>query len=254
LATHGALGIRRIACSSRASILAVNDARGNYGWGHLMVYDLASGKLLSELRQDSQSGVEFGAMSMTPNGSQIAVLLENPRWKQIRGPDLEIRNARDLKQAIYISTDDMPSDVAFVGDSEIVTAHGDRAGDPRPSKNFLRLWDTRTGKELRRLSDPQLIAEGPINASSNGQKLIAEIVKYHICHLCDGLEGRVDVKEQRFAVWSTSTGRQLFRSNPFGPIIEPLGALCILSDDGSAALIYWPHSEVTPKVVPILQH
>lgn len=254
LPSTGAVGIRRIACSSQGSILGVNDAGGNYGWGHLMVYDLASGRQLSELRQDSLSGEEFGAISLAPSGSQIAVLLENPRWKKIRGPDIEIRNTRDLRQANDISTDDMPSDVAFVGDAEIVTAHGDRAGDPRPSKNFLRLWDARTGNELRRFSDPQLIAEGPINASSNGRTLIAEIVKYHVCHLCDGLEGRVDVKEQRFAVWDTRTGRQLFRSDPFGPIIEPLGALCILSQDGKVALIYWPHSETTPKVVTIPLH
>jgi len=252
LPTRGALGMRRVACSSQASILLVSDAGSDYGWGHLAVYDIASGKLLSEARQNAQSGVEFGPVSISPNGSKAAVLLQNPRWKLIEGPDVEIRNTRDLKVAGYISTGDLASDIAFAGNLQIVTSHGD--GDPRPSKNFLRLWNAETGKELRRFSDPQFVTEGAINASADGRKLIAGIVKYRVCHLCDGLEGRIDVKEQRFSVWETGTGAQLFRSEPLRPIIEPVGALCILSQDGNAVLIEWPHSEITPRVIHIPDH
>lgn len=252
LPTQGALGNRRIACSSQGSILAVNDAGGNYGWGHLVVYDLASGRLLSELRQDPQTRVEFGPIIVAPSGSQLAVLLENPRGKQLQGPDVDIRNARDLKLTGKISADNAPQDISFVGDSELVTVRG--TSDLRPSKHFLQLWNVETRKELRRFSDSQFDAEAPVSSSADGREILAALTKYHECHLCNGLEGRIDVKEQRFAVWSARTGRQLFRSDPFGPIIEPLGARCILSQDGKVALIYWPHSETTPKVVTIPLH
>lgn len=252
LPTRGALGMRRFACSSQASLLLVSDAGSDYGWGHLTVYDLATGKLLSQARQNAQSGVEFGPVGISPDGSKAAVLLQNPRRKLVKGPDVEIRDTRDLNVVGSISTGDLASDIAFVGNLEIVTLHGD--GDPRPSKNFLRLWNAETGKELRRFSDPQFVTEGGINASADGRKLIAGIVKYRACHFCDGLEGRIDVKEQRFSVWETGTGEQLFRSEPLRPILEPVGALCILSQDGNAVLMEWPHSEITPTVIHFPDH
>jgi WD40 repeat protein len=249
---RGALGLRRFACAANSEVLAVNESGGMYGWGHVRVFDLATGKQVSELTQSPSLGTEFSEIDIAPNGSLLVILLRRPNWKRIDGPDVEIRNTRDLKLFRQLSTQDAPRGLAFAGDSTIVTVQEQPAGW-RPPKQALRIWNIATGREERHLLDGLYDTGGPVSASSDGQNILGAVTRFSECHLCNGLEGRIDVKEQRFAVWRANTGAQAFRSEPFGPIIEPFGARCVISQDGRFALIYWPDSEITPRVVPILE-
>jgi WD40 repeat protein len=243
------LGIT-VTCAARGNLIAVNAYGGRFGWGLVRLFDLRSGQQVAELRQDSSSGAEFSEISVSSSGSKLAILLKDPKWKKINVPNVEIRETRSLKLLTGFSTHDVPRGLIFAGESEIVTVQEQPSGWS-PPKQVLRLWDVESGKEERRFSDARFDVEGPISSSADGRRIVGSVIKYHECKLCNGLEGRIDVKEQRFAVWDKATGAEVFRSDPFGPIIEPLGARCALSQNGGDVLVYWPDSQISPRLFPI---
>ncbi len=243
------LGIT-MTCSARGNLIAVSAYGGRFGWGLVRLFDLTSSRQVAELRQDSSSGAEFSEISLSPSGSKLAILLGDPKRKRIKGPNVEIHETASLKLVGRFSTGDAPRGLIFAGESEIVTVQEQPAGWS-PPKQVLRLWDVASGKEEKRFSDAHFDVDGPISSSAVGKNILGSVTKYHECKLCNGLEGRIDVREQRFAVWDRDTGSQVFRSDPFGPIIEPLGARCVLSQNGNVVMVYWPDSEILPKLFPI---
>ena len=241
-----------MACSATAPLFAVGGYGGRLGLGAVLVYDIVSGKEVGEVRQDAVAEAEFGEIAISPDGSKLAILLKDRRWNEkLKGPNIQIRDGKSLKLISDFSTGDSPQGLIFAGESEVVTVNEQPSRSS--SKQALRLWDVRSGHEERQLADNQLDVEGPISSSANGRYILASIIKYHLCRFCDGMEGRLDVKQQQFAVWDKETGAEVFQSSPYGPIIEPLGARPVVSQDGSTALVYWPHSVITPHLFPIRQ-
>jgi WD40 repeat protein len=239
-----------MACSATAPLFAVGGYGGRLGVGVVRVYDIVSGKEVDEVRQDAAAEAEFGEIAISPDGSKLAILLKDRRWNEkLKGPNIQIRDGKSLKLVSDFSTGDSPQGLIFAGESEVVTVNEQPSRSS--SKQALRLWDVQSGHEERQLADAQLDVEGPISSSANGRYILASIVKYHLCRFCNGMEGRLDVKQQKFAVWDKETGAQVFQSAPYGPIIEPLGARPVVSQDGSTALVYWPHSGITPRLLPI---
>jgi hypothetical protein len=94
-------------------------------------------------------------------------------------------------------------------------------------------------------------ADWPVSSSTDGKTILGYLPTYRECHLCNGLEGHREVKKQQFAVWDQSTGSEIFRSEPFGPIVDPLGPWCVLSQDGTVVMVYWPDNFITPRLFPI---
>jgi hypothetical protein len=249
-AHEGGAFLINMTCSTGGSVFGLSVNGGNFGWGLLKMFDITTGKQIAELRQNSSSGTEFSSISLSPSGLKIAVLLRDPKWKRIKGPDVEIRETKNLNLLSRVATNDAPRGLAFAGESEIVTIQEQPSGWS-PPKQALRLWNVESGNEERRFSDAHFDVEGPISASESGKEVLGSVIKYHECTLCNGFEGEIDVQEQRFAVWDKDKGTQVFRSDPFGPLIEPLGAVCILSQDGGTVLVYWPDSLITPKIFSI---
>ena len=241
-----------MACSATAPLFAVGGYGGRLGVGVVRVYDFVSGKEVGEVRQDAGAEAEFGEIAISPDGSKLAILLKDRRWNEkLKGPNIQIRDGKSLRLISEFSTGDSPQGLIFAGESEVVTVNEQPSHSS--SKQALRLWDVQSGHEERQLADAQLDVEGPISSSANGRYILASIIKYHLCRFCNGMEGRLDVKQQKFAVWNKETGVEVFQSAPYGPIIEPLGARPVVSQDGSTALVYWPHSEITPRLLPIQQ-
>ena len=241
-----------MACSATASLFAVGGYGGRLGVGVVRIYNIVSGKEVGEVRQDVTAEAKFGEIAMSPDGSKLAILLKDRRWNgKLKGPNIQLRDGESLKLISDFSTGDSPQSLIFAGGSDVVTVN------EQPSrssfKQALRLWDVRSGREEQQLSDAQLDVEGPISFSANGRYILASIIKYQLCKLCNGMEGQLDVKQQKFAVWDKETGAEVFQSAPYGPIIEPLGARPVISQDGSTALVYWPHSVITPRLFPIPQ-
>jgi hypothetical protein len=220
--------------------------------GAVRAYDIESGKEVGEVRQDATAGAEFGEIAISPDGSKLAIMLKDRRWNEtLKGPNIQIRDGKSLKLISDFSTGDSPQGLIFAGESEVVTVNEQPSRSS--SRQALRVWDVRSGRGERRLTDAQLDVEGPISSSADGRYILASVIKYHLCRFCNGMEGRLDVKQQKYSVWDKETGAEVFQSAPYGPIIEPLGARPVVSQDGSTALVYWPHSVITPRLFPIRQ-
>jgi WD40 repeat protein len=236
-----------IACSTSSSTLAVAVHGGRFGAGLIKSFDLTNGELLAELNQESSG--EIFAISVSPNGSKLAILLRNQQspLKPINGPNVTIYDLRDLRVRVRFSTGDVARDLVFCGDSEVATVQG--LAGRFAGRRAIQLWNVESGKEEKRLFDAHLDIQSPISASSNGELILGYIPKIRECALCNGLEGSVEVKEQRFAVWNTHTGQQIFRSDSFGPIIRSTTPECILGQNGEIAIVYWPANDITPKLL-----
>jgi WD40 repeat protein len=240
-------------CSANNSLIALAVHGGHFGYGLIKLFDLASGDMLREIYQDSSSG-QIGAISMSSSGERLAILLQNPQWpaRPLKGPNVDIREANHLKIIARLSTGDAPWNLTFSGETEVVTdqlAVEDKSG--KACKRVLRLWNVESGKEEKRLSDSHLDIEGPISSSTDGEAILGYIPSYHECKFCNGLEGRREVKEQRFAVWKKSTGAEVFRSEPIGPVLQPFPPQCVLSQKGTWVVVFWPSRKITPRVFPI---
>ena len=243
------LGIRMV-CSAGGNAVAVSAYGGRFGFGLIRIFDLTTGEKVAELKQEPSAGKELSAIDLSPSGSKLAVLLASNDRTVSKGPNVEIRETKGLKLLGSFSTADAPRGLAFAWESEVVTVQEQPAGWS-PPKQVLRLWDVESGKEERRFSDAHLDVDGPISTTADGKFVAASITKYHECRLCNGLEGRRDVTEQRFAVWNKATGGQIYRSEPFGPIVEPLGPVPVLSQSGGAVMVYWPDNVITPRLFSI---
>ena len=239
-----------IACSAHNNSVAVAAHGGSFGAGLIKVFALPSGQLTAEFRHEPSPG-QIRTISMSSNGSQLAVLLHNVQWplKPIKEPNVEIFETKHLAITHQFSTGDAAQNLIFVGESEVAT---DQAVGERKSvgKRAVRLWNIESGAELKRFSDTKRDVQGSISTSANGEMVLGYIPELHTCALCNGLEGRVEVKEQRFAVWDKGTGVEVFRSDAFGPILRPFQPQCVLSQDGKYVLVYWPSTEITPRVIP----
>jgi len=244
----GVIGKRTMSCSADGGIIAVNAHSGQLGPGLVRVFDLALGQQIAELRANP-SGSEFTSISVSPNGSRLAVLVTNPGGNRTSGPNVEIRETKAMKLLSSFSTGDVPRGMIFAGESEIVTVQ--QQPTRSSSRQVLRLWDIASGKQLRTFSDAHVGVDWPISASSDGNTILGYIPTYRECRFCNGLEGRREIKEQRFALWNKTTGTEIYRSEPFGPIVDPLGPRCVLNQSGASVMVYWPDNVITPRLFPV---
>jgi hypothetical protein len=133
--------------------------------------------------------------------------------------------------------------------SAIATLQGS-SGSRFSGKRGIVIWNAETGKEAMRLVDVHADVYGSFASSADGQFILGYIPEIHGCAFCNGLEGRVEVKKQQFAVWDASTGKQVFRSESFGPVVRPFQPECTLSVKGNVVMVYWPSTQTTPRLIP----
>ena len=250
---HGVQGLVTIACSASSSLIAVAAHGGQFGLGLVKLFELTSGQLVAELNRGSFPAV-IGAMSISPSGSKLAILFQNAEApsKPIEDPNVGVYETTHLRVLNRFSTGDAAQDLILSGDSEAITLQG-AVQSRNGGKRGLRVWNIETGKEERRLFDASRDVQDSISASLNGDRVLGYIPEIHNCLSCGGLEGQLQVKEQRFAVWDTRSGMEVFRSAAFGPILRsfPFQPHCTLSPDGNYVLVYWPSTEITPHLIPV---
>jgi hypothetical protein len=240
----------KIACSSASDNVAISLQGGRAGTGLVKVVELTSGKDVATWNEDRSSD-EIKALSISQDGTKIALLLGNAQWplKAPVGPNIEVRDIRYLKMLSQFSTGDASSDLLFDGNSDIATVQGS-AGGRFSGKRGVVIWNAETGKEAMRLVDAHADVYGSIASSADGRFILGYIPEIHGCALCNGLEGRVEVKKQQFAVWDASTGKQVFRSESFAPVVRPFQPVCTLSQKGNVVMVYWPSTQTTPRLIP----
>jgi hypothetical protein len=242
-----------IACSAHGNAVVAAVHGGEFSAGLIKVFALPSGQLTAQfVREPSQEQIR--TISISPNGAQLALLLQSAqRPPRSNGePNVEIFETRGLALVHRFSTGDAAQSLIFAGESELATDQAVSEGKSVGTRT-VRVWNIDSGAELKRLSDAKRDIQGPLSASANGEMVLGYIPELHACALCNGLEGRTDVKEQRFAVWDKATGAEVFRSDPFGPILRPFQPQCVLSQGGKYVLVYWPSTEITPRVIATQQ-
>jgi WD40 repeat protein len=241
-------------CSANSNLIAINGYGGRFGSGLVRLFDLTSGGQVAERHQDPTSEETIGAISISPNGSKLAILHRNTKWKKIndptKGPNVEICETKHLSTLSQFSTGDPPDDLTFSGESEIATVQGQKTAR-FASRRVIQLWNVESGKEELRFSDAHRDVIGAISSSADGAVILGYIPTYHDCALCNGLEGSHDLKEQRFAVWNKNTGAQVFRSDSFGPNVDPISPSLVLSQNGVVVMVYWHAMSFTPQIFPI---
>lgn len=240
-----------VACSMRGNVVATAAHDGAYGDGLIKLFALPSGQQIAKLKHGPAPG-QISSIAVSPDGSKIALLLKNAQWplRPISSPNVEVYGARHLNLLSRFSTGDAAQTLIFSGESELAT---DQA--PGSSKNSqkaaVRLWDTGSGHEQGQLYDAKRDIRGPISVSANGKLVLGYVPEVRGCAFCNGLEGSTEVKEQKYAIWNKNTGKELFRSAAFGPILKLFQPQCILSQDGRHVLVYWPSTEITPRSIPV---
>ncbi len=238
-----------VACSAHNNSIAIAAHGGSFGAGVIRIFAIPSGQLIAEFRQEPSQG-QISAISMSSNGAQLAVLLHDAQWplKPLREPNIKIFETKRLTLIHQFATNDAAQNLIFVGESEVATDQA--VGESKSAgKRALRLWSALSGEEEKRFSDTKRDVQGSISASANGEELLGYIPDIRTCALCNGLEGGLEAKEQRFAIWNKNTGVQMFRSEAFGPILRPFRPTCVLSQDGKYVLVYWPSTAITPRVI-----
>jgi WD40 repeat protein len=240
----------KIACSSASDSVAISLQGGRAGTGLVRVVEIPSGKDVATWNEDRPSD-EIKALSISQDGTEVALLLGNTQWplRAPVGPNIEIRDTRHSGMLSQFSTGDASSGLRFVGNSAIATLQGS-SGGRFSGKRGIVIWNAETGKEAMRLVDAHADVYGSIASSADGQFILGYIPEIHGCAFCNGLEGRVEVKKQQFAVWNATTGKQVFRSESFGPVVRPFQPECTLSAKGNVVMVYWPSTQTTPRLIP----
>ena len=240
----------RIHCSSHSDVVAVNVYGGSAGWGVLKVFSLATGRELAEVKQDSSLGQEFSDMDLAEDGSSVALLLRNPKHQKEHDfePNIQIRDTKALKVLSSFSTGDEARGLIFAGSSKLITVPQQSSGKAH-DKGSLCIWDLSAKKQLGQLSDANAAVNAPVSSSASGDRVAGDVSVLHECKLCNGLEGRVDVAEQRYGVWDTQSGKEILRSDPFGPKLQPIQPIYKISQDGKTLMIYWHGMDIMPRMV-----
>ncbi len=244
-------GVRvKIACSSASDSVAISLQGGKAGTGLVKVVEISSGRDVATWHEDRASD-EIKALNISQDGTEIALLLGNAQWplRAPVGPNIEVRDTRHSEVLSQFSTGDASSGLLFDGNSAVATVQGS-AGGRFSGKRGVVIWNAETGKETMRLVDAHADVYGSIASSADGRFVLGYIPEIHGCALCNGLEGRVEVKKQQFAVWDASTGKQVFRSQSFGPVVRLFQPECTLSERGNVVMVYWPSTQTTPRLIP----
>jgi hypothetical protein len=240
----------KLACSSASDNVAIFLQGGSAGTGLVKVVELPSGKQVVAMNVSRPSD-QVKTISVSQDGSKIALLFGNAQWplKAPIGSNIEVRDTQHLGMLSEFSTGDASSDLLFDGNSNIATVQGS-AGGRFSGRRGILIWNAETGKEVTRLVDAHADVYGSIASSADGRLILSYIPEIHSCAFCNGLEGSVEVKKQQFAIWDTSTGKQVFRSESFGPVVRPFQPQCTLSQKGDVVMVYWPSTKTTPKLIP----
>ena len=239
----------KAACSASSDILTISLQGGGAGNGIVKVVEVTSGKDIATWNEGVPS-TYIKAISISQDGSKIALLLGDAQWplRTLSGPNVEVRDTQHLGILSRFSTGDAASDLLFDGSSNIATVQGS-AGGRFSGRRGILIWNADDGKELRRLADARADVAGSISSSADGRFILGYIPEVHSCALCNGLEGRVEVKKQQFAIWDVNTAKQVFRSDSFGPMIRPFQPQLTLSEKGSVVMAYWPSTKTIPRLI-----
>jgi hypothetical protein len=214
-------------CAANAPVAAVELVFGPFGTGVTKVFDLDTGKQVSEIAADA-----FGYpinIDVSPSGASAAILVARFQREDLKPPydttkynaDLAILdlNTHSVRSRILSGMDG--SRVAFAGEDEVAVADsGERDGRQETSGHTqekpgiqlsdIELFDIHTGIVSQRFGDPADGARAFVAASSDGRLLLGYTGKEWM--YWERMGSYLQIDRARFTIWDRQTGRVMAHS------------------------------------------
>lgn len=234
---------------SRAAVALSSSIGGNGGF--VRVYDLKTGQIVREWRlRDSTQYV--AGVALSPDGKRVAVstlpIGRSSDPEAFIPPSMDNVRVMDVKTGETVAglnTKYVAGPVLFAPNDMLLTAsiNDDRKGY---SLDTVKVWDAKSGKLLREITDPRTGVHYRLDLSPDGKLLLGYTGTEK------PVENFVNIDTQQFQIWDFASGKVLATSPRFLPIgNEPPHLL--LSPDGRYVLVWWGDGTARPVVFEIPQ-
>jgi len=211
VATTGATSMSSVsvwsACAASGKIAILYLTGGKFGWGTIKVVDLETAGEIPGMEGTSDAVkltgmANFTSVAVSPSGWWVAMLAGD----SVLVVDLRTRS---VSQTISLRPDEFPNPnrVSFAGDFAIYVSTY-----PSVEKPFTRLWDVRTGSEIRAFGDTSDGAYGSFGVSADGHTVFGYTEKISICATCRNGNGSSRAKLAHFTLWNRDTGTVIAQS------------------------------------------
>ncbi|MGA9041532.1 MAG: hypothetical protein WB421_13430 [Terriglobales bacterium] len=244
------VGLSVASDGSRAAV-AISSS-GGAGGGFVRVYDLHSGEIIQEWRL--HAGVfSVSTAALSPDGQQVAMSWlpsepsSDPEAFIPSGTDnIRVMDVKAGETLVGMNTKYFAGPVLFGPNETLLTGsmNDDRAGY---KYDTVKIWDARTGKLLREITNPRAGVHYRLDLSPDGRLLLGYTGTEK------PVENFVTVDTQQFQIWDFASGRALATSPEFGPNKDEIPRIQ-LSPDGKFVLVWWGNGFAKPFVyaVPVM--
>ena len=235
---------------SRAAV-AISSTIGAHG-GFVRVYDLGTGQILREWRL--HNGVRYvTGVALSGDGKRVAVSsLPVPRSSEPEAfipagiNSVRVMDVQTGKTITEVNTKYVAGPVVFGPNNTLLTGsiNDDRKGY---SLDTIKIWDARTGKLLREITDPRTGVHYRLDLSLDGKLLLGYTGTEK------PVENFVTVDTQQFQIWDFASGQVVASSSQFGPNKDEIPRIQ-LSPDGKFVVVWWGDGFAKPFVYAVPQH
>lgn len=225
---------------------------GSVAGGFVRVYELSSGKVIREWKLSDEVKAVAG-IALSPNGQQVAVswLPSEPS----SDPEAFIPSSTDNIRVMDVKTGEtlagmntkyFAGPVLFGPNETLLTGsmNDDRSGY---KYDTVKIWDKRTGKLLREITDPRTGVHYRLDFSPDGKLLLGYTGTEK------PVENFVTVDTQQLQIWDFASGQVVASSPEFGPNKDEIPRIQ-LSADGKFVLVWWGDGFAKPFVYAVPQH
>jgi WD40 repeat protein len=234
---------------SRAAV-AISSSIGANG-GFVRVYDLKSGQIVREWRL--HDGVRYvSGVALSSDGERVAV--SSLPVERSSDPEAFIPSGTENVRVMDVKTGDtvagvntkyVAGPVLFGPSDTLLTAsiNDDRKGY---ALDTVKVWDARTGKLLREITDPRTGVHYRLDLSPDGKLLLGYTGTEK------PVENFVNIDSQQFQIWDFASGKAVAASPKILPIKNGPPQLQ-LSPDGKFVVVWWGDGFAKPVVYEIPQ-
>ncbi len=225
---------------------------GNVAGGFVRVYELSSGKVIREWKLSDEVKA-VASVALSPDGQQVAVSWlpsepsSDPETFIPSGTDnIRVMDVKTGETLAGMNTKYFAGPVLFGPNGTLLTGsmNDDRTGY---KYDTVKIWDKRTGKLLREITDPRTGVHYRLDFSRDGKLLLGYTGTEK------PVENFVTVDTQQFQIWDFTSGQVVASSPQFGPNKDEIPRIQ-LSADGKFVVVWWGDGFANPFVYAVPQH
>lgn len=230
---------------SRAAV-AISSSGGK-GGGFVRVYDLRTGQVVREWKLCD--GVFYVSdVALSPDGERVAVSWlpvepsSDPEAFIPAGIDnVRVMDVKTGETLVGMNTHYVAGPVLFGPNDTLLTGS---INDDRKGYSFdtIKIWDARSGKLLREITDPPTGIHYQLGLSADGKLLLGYTGTEK------PVENFVNIDTQQFGIWDFASGKLLATSPKILPVKNvTLPPQVQLSPNGKFVLVSWGNDSIPPS-------